>query len=145
MLLISRDTINQIDGRIVPGYMAAAGTLAKQLPKIELEYPPIEGCHPGSMNVLLFIPLRVIDPDYTTAPIEWEPGHRERFSLTRIGFECPIGGWRYPAWIYDPHDSPHRFNDYLVEVIARTIPGVDYGAYCRLHLTRSKLYGLVII
>ena len=145
MLLISPDTIKQIDGRIVPGYRAAADSLVKQLPEIEPEYPPVEGCHPGSMNVLLFVPLRIVDPDYTTASIEWEPGHHEKFSLTRIGFECPTGGWRYPAWIYDPHDSPHRFNDYLIEVIARMIPGVGYGTQCRLHLPRSKLYGVVII
>jgi hypothetical protein len=137
-------TGHAIDGRIVPGYGAASANIAKQLPK--LSYQPVEGCHHGSMNILLKYPLRVTDPDHTTELIEWEPGNVEKFSLTKIDFECPAGGSLYPAWIYDSHNSPHRFNDYLVEVISQTVPGAAYGVNCRIRLRKPyKIYGVVIV
>jgi hypothetical protein len=86
------------------------------------------------MNILLKYPLRITDPDHTTGLIQWEPGNVEKFSLTKIDFECPVGGSLYPAWIYDSHNSPHRFNDYLVEVISQTVPGAAYGVSCRIRL-----------
>jgi hypothetical protein len=124
----------------------AAPNLLKQLPLVEKEFPDIKGSYPGTMNVLLRAALRVYDPDFTTTSISWLlPGQSEKFNLTKINFECPIG-MNYPAWIYDPHDSPHRFNDYLVEVISQKIPGVTYGMECQINLLRSKgVFGVVVV
>jgi len=142
---VTPDEMN-IDGRIVPGYQAAAANVAKQLPLIEREFPPVAGCHPGTMNVLLLSPLRIVDPDFTTSLIQWEQNTHEKFDLTEIELECPIGGWRYKAWIYDPRHSPHRFNDYVVEIISRPIKGANYGVQCRIHLPRYRaIFGIVIV
>jgi hypothetical protein len=146
MLFLGTAQGMSIDGRIVPGYQAAAGNLAKQLPLVQKEFKPVQGCHPGSINVLLTCPLRIVDPDFTTTSIQWDQNQYEKFNLTEVEFECPIGGWHYKAWIYDPQHSPHRFNDYITEVISRPITGASYGVQCRIHLLRCKgLYGMVIV
>jgi hypothetical protein len=112
-----------IMGRKVSGYGAGGACIEKQFEHVVKEFPDIAGIHRwGTLNILLEYPLRIINPDHTTGPIEWEPGHKERFSLTKVGLQIlPQNAPQVDAWIYVAHESPHRGNALLIEVLAATI------------------------
>jgi hypothetical protein len=125
------------DAEVVAGSRYTNWALKYQLPKIEPRFAEIRGCHPGSINLLLDKALRVNNPDYTTPPIAWHPQDPrviEKFSLTRVQLEHWRGGMTHKAWIYVPHNSPHLFDPFRVEVIATLIAGVRYGDRFRLHI-----------
>ncbi|MGA3066793.1 MAG: hypothetical protein ABSF29_08105 [Tepidisphaeraceae bacterium] len=113
----------RIEGEIVRGYGWATRYLKIQIPLIAKQFPEIEVCHRGSINVLLDTPLRIDRPDFVTRRIDWGK-MKEVFHFTRIEFEL-IGGRararRHRAWIYGPQNSPHRTNPFYIEVIAPKI------------------------
>ena len=78
--------------------------------------------------------------------IERTPAVSIQQSVHRDYVVCLDCGWRYKAWIYDPRHSPHRFNDYVVEIISRPIKGANYGVQCQIHLPRYRaIFGIVIV
>ncbi|MBS0639194.1 MAG: hypothetical protein U1E70_15680 [Acetobacteraceae bacterium] len=135
-----------IEGQIVPGMRVASRNLPRQLSLIQPVFPAIAGAHPASINVLLPGPVRIVDPDFVTPPLAVTPSRTEIFSLTEILFACPVEAEACRAWIVEPHGSPHKLNDYLVEVVTRRLDTIAYGAACRIHLTRVKgAYGTVVV
>jgi len=127
-----------INGVVVQGLRAATRTLDFQIPLIEKEFPEIGCCKRGSINIQLKNALRIEKPDHTTGPIPWAGPPGEIFSFLRILLECPVGSDPQPAWIYVPHDSPHRDNRCQVEVIAPPIQHISYGSQCIIHLERGR-------
>jgi hypothetical protein len=127
-----------INGVVVQGLGAAAKTLAIQIPLIEEEFPEIRCCHRASINIQLKNALRIEDPDYTTGPIPWAGPPGEVFGFLRILLEYPAGATSKRAWIYIPHDSPHRNNRCHVEVIAERMQHIAYGSRCRIHIERGR-------
>lgn len=61
----------------------------------------------------------------------------ERFDLTQITLEAVGGGYQGPAWIFAPHDSLHRPNPFLVEVLAPLVR-VEQTTLYRLTLLRES-------
>ena len=127
-----------INGVVVQGLGAATKTLTLQIPMIENEFPEIGCCYRGSINAQLKNAVRIENPDHTTGPIPWAGPPGEIFSFLRILFECPFGADTQPAWIYIPHDSPHRNNRCQVEIIASPIQHLSYGSQCRIHIERGR-------
>jgi hypothetical protein len=130
-----------ITGRIIPGFGIAAGNLDKQLPLIAEEFPEIELCHRGSINMLLDYPLRIDKPDFITTTIDWGE-QQETFHLTRIRIEPIIDPDnpamafpQHPAWIYGPQNSKHRQDPFHIEIIAEKL-ALANATHCRLHLAR---------
>lgn len=134
-----------VNGTICRGLRAATTTIALQMPHFERCFPEIRDCHPASINVCLDCELQVLIPDCTTPPIEWQYGQREVFSFLRVGFEYPAGGEPKQAWVYIPHDSPHRQNPRYAEIMSQWLGGVMPGARCRLHLPRGTKQSEVVI
>jgi hypothetical protein len=79
----------------ISGIGLATTAVAKQYDHLVREFPDIRDVHRwGTLNLQLEYPLRIFNPDYTTSEIEWDPGFRERFSLTRIDIEPCVQGSR---------------------------------------------------
>lgn len=113
-----------VAGTKISGLGLATTAVAKQYAQLVREFPDIKGVHQwGTLNLQLEYPLRILNPDYTTSEIEWDPGFKERFSLTRIDIEPGTPGARpQPAWIYVAHRSPHRANTLFIELLTATLP-----------------------
>jgi hypothetical protein len=137
----------QIDGKIVPGYGWATKYLKTQIPLIAKEFPEIQICHRGSMNILLKTPLRIEHPDHITRRIDWGK-MKEVFHFTRIEFQLLSPGKKNPwhnAWIYGPQNSPHRVNPFHIEVIAPKI-SLGRSRRCRIRIhRRAKTVPMTII
>jgi hypothetical protein len=128
-----------IDGIVVRGFGAASSNLSKQIPLIAKEFPEIEGCHLGSINIKLERGLRVANPNHRTHPIAWGDPNPEVFEFLRISIHLPPDGPAFRAWIYIPLNSPHFSNPNQVEVVAaQEIPGVFCGSSCRLQIPWAR-------
>ncbi|MFM0349826.1 glycosyltransferase family 9 protein [Paraburkholderia sp. RL17-347-BIC-D] len=122
-----------VEGRIVSGLGAARGTLARQLPLIEADFPGVSDCFRGTLNVTLARPLWVTRPDHRTAPLAWTPSGRTRevFDLLRVELALAESGRRFAAWLYVAHGSPHRRTPEVHELIA---PKIDLNGETRCAL-----------
>ncbi len=124
-----------VDAHIVSGLGVATGTLARQLPLISRSFPEVADCHPGTLNLQLRQPLRLINPHHRTAPLAWTPSGRakEVFDLLRIELEFDHLARRVPAWLYVAHGSPHRHTPTVHEVIAARLE-LSGAQRCRVHI-----------
>lgn len=126
-----------VSGSRVGGTGTATENLKKQLPFIIPNFPEINGCHYGTINLQLEQALIVTNSDLRTDPIPWHPAHApgEVFDILRIQLEAPQGSAPVRAWLYIAHHSEHRKNARLQEIIA---PFCHLGAAarCRIHIDR---------
>lgn len=125
---------------IVSGLGVATGTLARQLPLISESFPEVAGCYPGTLNLQLSRPLRLIRPHHRSAPLAWTPSGRtkEVFDLLRIELEFEHLAHRVPAWLYVAHGSPHRQTPTVHEVIAARL-ALNGAKCCRVHLPEDAV------
>lgn len=126
-----------VDGVVVEGLHAASGfTIAAQMPCFEKEIPGIKASYHGTINLYLERQLRIDNPDREILCVCAGPG--EMFGFLEITIEFPIRSEPRQAWIYIPHDSPHRNNRFHVEVLSVEIKGIAYGSRCRINLPRGN-------
>jgi hypothetical protein len=130
--------MTSIDGIIQKGGGGASKNLATQLPHIAEEFPEVKDCFHGTLNVELEKPLLVLSSDHRSKRIDWHPQHApgEVFELLRICFEAPIGSAKMPAWLYIAHNSDHRKNLRVHEIVAHKL-NISVGDRCRIHIDRS--------
>ena len=135
LLQESIDAALAVDAQIVSGLGVATGTLARQLPLISRSFPEVADCHPGTLNLQLSRPLRLIHPHHRSAPLAWTPSGstKEVFDLLRIELEFDHLAHRVPAWLYVAHGSPHRQTPAVHEVIATRLE-LNGAKRCRVHL-----------
>lgn len=84
----------------------------------------------GTLNISIApLTFEMSAPEFTFPLVEWTDLHPpETFSFSR----CVVVFNRvdYPGWIYYPHPETkrrHFQNPSLLEVIAKEIPGIQYG------------------
>ena len=134
-----------IKGTKISGLGLGVTTVAKQYEHLVREFPDISDVHQwGTLNLQLAYPLRILNPDYTTSAIEWEPGFKERFSLTRIDIEPCATGKAQPAWIYVAHRSPHRANTLFIEMLTATLE-VENGDRFLVHLPDYRYSSCIVL
>lgn len=134
-----------IMGTKISGLGLGVTTVAKQYEHLVREFPDISDVHRwGTLNLQLAYPLRILNPDYTTSAIEWEPGFKERFSLTRIDIEPSATGKAQPAWIYVAHRSPHRANTLFIEMLTATLE-VENGDRFLVHLPDYRYSSCIVL
>jgi hypothetical protein len=137
---------HRLNGVVVPGTRSASSNLQQQIPLIAEEFPEIENCHRGSINLLLEGALRIDNPDHQTGQILWQRPPGEVFGFLRIRFEYPINAAPRRAWIYIPHDSPHfRLRCHIEVLTEEKVQGLAYGARCRVHLPRCNFEPGVLV
>jgi CTP-dependent riboflavin kinase len=134
-----------VGGTKISGLGLGITTVAKQYEHLVREFPDIKDVHRwGTLNIRLEYPLRILNPDYTTSSIEWEPGFRERFSLTRIDLEPRTTAKPQPAWIYVAHRSPHRANTLFIELLTATLE-VRNGDRFLIHLPDYRYSSCIVL
>ena len=126
----------KIKGYITNNSGAETSNVAGQLPLIAKEFPEVEVCHKGTINILLTMPLIVLKADYQTTAIQWlgKNAAGEIFDMLRIEFEVTRINKKIQAWIYIPHWSPHRAKPWVHEVIAPYCDGIQAGDECIIHI-----------
>ena len=134
-----------IAGTKISGLGIATTAVPKQYPHIVREFPDVKDVHRwGTLNLQLAYPLRILNPDYTTSPIEWEPGFKEQFSLTRVELEPCATAKPQPAWVYAAHRSPHRANTLFIELLTATIE-VENGDRFLVHLPDYRYSSCIVL
>ena len=120
---------------------AATKNLHSQVPLIAAEFPEIQGCHRGTINLKFENALIIANPDYRTSPIPWHPDHApgEVFDFLRIQLEAPEGRNRIDAWIYVAHHSDHRNDPRMHEILASELCNLSGNASCRIHIDRNVI------
>ena len=130
-----------ITGKVIPGLHAGAENLKVQLPLVIEEFPEIRDTFLGTINLELDKGLLVLSSDHRTRPINWHPEHApgEVFDFLRIRFEGPEGSQPISAWLYIAHNSPHRSNLKIHELIISSRAKVEVGSQCKIHLLRPSI------
>jgi hypothetical protein len=127
-----------IGGVFTSGAGAASGNLAIQLPLLEEEFPEIKVCKHGTLNVQFDSPLLVLSPDHRSKAINWQPNNHpggEVFDLLRIELEAPEGAARTCAWLYIAHNSDHRKDPIIHEVMAPPL-NIAKNKRCKVLINR---------
>jgi hypothetical protein len=125
-------------GVIVQGYRVASGpskdypygALERQRPIFKELGLDLGGYFNGTLNIDIHPnTFQVINPEFTFYNVEWTDLHPpEHFSFSQC--EVVYKDIRYEGWVYYPHPETklRNFqNPSLLEVIARPIPGIQYG------------------
>jgi hypothetical protein len=126
-------SMTTLRGQVQKGFGAGSANLRTQLPLIAKEFPWVGDYHCGTINVRLENGLLVLAPDHRTRRIDWAPEHApgEVFDLLRIEFESR--GKMCPACLYIAHNSDHRRDLRIHEIIAPKIE-VSVDEHCEIHL-----------
>lgn len=126
-------------GILVEGYRVASGpskdypygALDRQRPLFKQRGLDLDGYFNGTLNVDIrpFI-FRMIKPEFTFRNVEWTDLHPpEHFSFSHC--KVIFKDVEYEGWVYYPHPETKKRNfqnPSLLEVIARPIAGIKYGA-----------------
>jgi hypothetical protein len=113
----------------------SARTLPEQWPIVVRFIPAIQQCEQRTINVQLKHALHVKEPDVMLY-VPWGAGS-ENVSIIEIEFEYPVSGPTQKAWIYYQHNSPHRRNPFIQEIVTSKIANLQPLVDCRLHLLRG--------
>jgi len=127
-----------ISGSLARGYRVASGpsqdypygALDRQRPLFKVRGFDLDGFFNGTLNVdIRPATFTMLKPEYTFPLVEWtdlHPPETFSFSRCRIVFQDA----EYEGWVYYPHPETklRNFqNPSLLEVIARSIRGIQYG------------------
>ena len=140
----------RVAGMVMEGHRVASqksehyprGAVEMQLPffrELGLDLSPY---FLGTINVSIEPhTFTMVNPQYTFHDVNWTEAHPPEhfsFSACRILF----AGQEYEAWVYYPHPETkkrHFQNPSLVEVIAKYIPGIQYGDRVELELNPEEI------
>lgn len=127
-----------LNGTILRGYRVASGpsrdypygALDRQRPVFKARGLDLEGYFNGTLNIDISPQVfKMVHPEFTFRKVTWTDLHPpEDFSFSRCRVACR--GIEYDGWVYYPHPETklRNFqNPSLLEVIARPIPGLQYG------------------
>ena len=124
-----------LEGTVISGLSLSARTLPEQWPTVVRFIPAIQQCEQRTINVQLKHALHVKEPDVMLY-VPWGTGS-ENVSIIEIEFEYPVNGPTQKAWIYYPHNSPHRRNPFIQEIVTSKIANLQPLVDCRLHILRG--------
>ncbi|MGE5642854.1 MAG: hypothetical protein ACM3Y8_07570 [Byssovorax cruenta] len=127
-----------VHGVVVQGYRVASGpskdypygALDRQRPFFQAGGLDLSNYFNGSLNVDIHpSEFTLMKPEFTFHSVEWTDLHPpEHFSFSRC--KVTFKAVEYDGWVYYPHPETklrHFQNPSLLEVIARPIPGIQYG------------------
>jgi hypothetical protein len=127
-----------LTGTLARGYRVASGpsqdypygALDRQRPLFKARGLDLDGYFNGSLNIdIRPATFSMQKPEYTFPLVEWTNLHPpETFSFSRC--RVVYREIEYEGWVYYPHPETKRRNfqnPSLLEVIARPIPGIQYG------------------
>ncbi len=140
----------QIRGYIVSGYRVASGpssdypygALDRQRPIFKQRGLDLDGYFNGTLNIdIRPLAFKLVKPEFTFRNVEWTDLHPpEHFSFSRC--RVYFAGREYDGWVYYPHPETKKRNfqnPSLLEVIAKPIPGIQYGDPVRVELNPDEI------
>lgn len=139
-----------IAGTVVQGYRVASGpsadypygALDRQRPIFKTRGLDLSAFFNGTLNVdIRPYTFKLFHPEYTFFSVMWtdlHPPEHFSFSHCRVLYQAE----EYEGWVYYPHPETklRNFqNPSLLEVIARPIPGLQYGARIQVLLNPTEI------
>jgi hypothetical protein len=139
-----------VQGIVVQGYRVASGpsrdypygALDRQRPIFRARGLDLDGFFNGTLNIdIRPRTFRMARPPLTLRGVKWTDLHPPEdfsFSSCKVLFE----GMEYDGWVYYPHPETkirHFQDPSLLEVIARPIPGIEYGNRVEVHLNPEEI------
>jgi hypothetical protein len=109
---------------------SAHNNLVRQIPKIALEFPEIQGFYAGTINVRFEPKIIVAGWDHRTPPIIWDNGQTqgEVFDLVRVRLLFNDLSAEMEAFLYVSHWTIHRHDPHMHEFIGeRFVEGLRHG------------------
>jgi hypothetical protein len=139
-----------LSGTLARGYHVASGpsqdypygALDRQRPLFKARGLSLDDCFNGTLNIDISPDTFTMQkPEFTFEHVEWTNLHPpETFSFSRCKVVyCEI---EYAGWVYYPHPETklRNFqNPSLLEVIARPIPGIQYGNMLQVWVKTNEI------
>ncbi len=139
-----------ISGVLTEGYRVASGpskdypygTLDRQRPIFKDRGLDLDGYYNGTLNIDIRPHVfRMLKPEFTFQNVEWTDLHPpEHFSFSRCRvFFREI---EHDGWVYYPHPETKKRNFHnpsLLEVIADTIPDIQYGDALEVQVNPERI------
>ncbi|GAB3447144.1 hypothetical protein [Insolitispirillum peregrinum] len=131
----------KINAEVVHGMGIACKNLKLQIPLFVGEFPEAAECFPGTINLRLENPVTLVRPDHRFGTMTWVPGskRREVFEFLKVGLNFSERPSVQKAWLYVAHNSPHRDDPHIHEVIAPEVKDLESLSYCQLFLPRGSV------
>ena len=139
-----------IPGILVQGYRVASapskdypyGALEKQRPFFAARGLDLNHYFNGTLNIdIRPFEFKLLKAEFTFRYIEWTDLHPpEHFSFSRC--KAIYKQVEYDGWVYYPHPETklrHFQNPSLLEVIAKPIPGIQYGDKVNVMVNEEEL------
>ncbi len=98
----------------------------------------IKTCETATINIELKDKLILSNWEYTFDKVYWLPNSNtwyEKLSFTPILFLYKQK--KVQAWLYKAYKSPHKDNDYLVEIIAPYIDNLAINDICEVEIDKK--------
>jgi hypothetical protein len=95
----------------------------------------LAGSHWATINLSFEEKLKPNSWEYHFPEVAWLPGcpdWSEPISFLPLRLSC--NGLTFKAWLYKPHNSPHRHNEHLWEVIAPFINDLACNTQCTVEI-----------
>lgn len=140
----------KIKGIVLQGYRVASvpsrdypyGTLDKQRPYFASRGLDLGAYFNGTLNIdIRPFEFKIRKPEFTFPHVEWTDLHPpETFSFSRCAVIFKEA--EYEGWIYYPHPETklrHFQNPSLMEVIAMTIPNIQYGDRVEVKINEEEI------
>lgn len=131
----------KVNAEIVHGMGVACKNLKLQFPLFVGDFPEAAECFPGTINLRLESPIILVRPDHRFGPMTWVPGSKrlEVFEFLRIGLNFPERPGVQKAWLYVAHNSPHRDDPHIHEVVAPKIEGLEALGHGQILLPKEAI------
>jgi hypothetical protein len=139
-----------LNGVLARGYRVASGpsqdypygALDRQRPLFKVRGLNLDSYFNGSLNIdIRPAKFAMLKPEFTFPLVEWTDLHPpETFSFSRC--RVVYRDVEYEGWVYYPHPETKKRNfqnPSLLEVIAKPIPGIQYGDELQVWVNEEEI------
>ncbi|HNV63492.1 MAG TPA: hypothetical protein PKN54_11195 [Candidatus Cloacimonas acidaminovorans] len=128
----------EINGYKRSGINVASKTIPLQFEYLIQEYNRISNCFKATINIQLDYDLIVLNPDYRSKPLKWNKTIPEEvFDFLSVKLFIPRLNIEYSAWLYIPHNSPHRNRQNIHEVLCEKIENLNECENLKLRIVKQ--------
>ena len=119
------------------GFGTASQNIKIQFPFLNKQFDDISNCFYGTINIELEKDLIIINPDFTSNPINWAENNCEVFSFLKVKLRIVRVNKYIDSWIYLPYNSPHRKNLKMHEIICEKIEDIEVNESLEIEIEKE--------
>jgi len=128
----------EINGFKRSGLNAASKAIPLQFDYLVHDYNSISNCFKGTINIQLDYDLIVLNPDHRSKPLKWNKAIPEEvFDFLSVKLFIPRLNIEYSAWLYIPHNSPHRNRQNIHEILCEKIENLNECENLKLRIDKQ--------